>query len=730
MTDRVSDSLIDPADGAERNVEKLLIITDALMRHADQNSSRQGVAFEQFRRAALLEDGVRQRTRDLEAAMTMLNEANSAAERARRDLAQAIEAIEEGFALFDAGEAMVLYNSRFCRHLADVRRQLHPGISFSAYVEAVSRSPMLDLPSGRKPQDWAAERMRRHRERQVFNVNLVGDRWLQVSEQRTADGGTVVLQTDVTDIIRMERSERGKLLDDQARMIRATLDHINQGIGIFDAQLRLIGWNQRLGQLLDLPATALRTGASFDMLATRISSQMGLGEGVTPSMLWSWAHRGTQREPLSFELRHVSGVVLDVFAQEMPGRGFVISLTDVTRERLAVHAMLRANASLEARVAARTEDLAAALAEAERANSARVRFVAAASHDLLQPLSAAKLFVAAARDDGDVAKTRDTLEKAHNALVSVESILGALLDISKLETGGTAVEIVPVSLYVLLSQLTDEFAPLAARKGLRLDILPCYLTVMSDPTYLRRILQNLIGNAIRYTNHGRVLVGPRRAGKSVRIEVRDTGPGIAPEEQQAIFREFHRIGGSSSASEGLGLGLAIVDRACALLDHRLDLQSTPGRGTCFAVTLPLANGHAAPAYRDYTPMIPEEPGENSDRIALLIENDADLRRAIALLLERRGVNVLEAASGEEALGLLDEIGIVPDLYLVDQQLGDGISGVETLLALQDLYGERPARIITANRTAQTRAAAKAAGFEIMFKPIDPDALEAFVLQAN
>lgn len=730
MSGRISDSLINPGDGPERNVEKLLVITDALMRHAEQNSSQQGVAFEQFRRAALLEDGVRQRTRDLEAALTLLNVANSAAERARRDLAQAIEAIEEGFALFDAAEMLVLCNSRFCRHLGDVRPHLKPGIAFAEYVEAISRSPHLALPPGTSPRDWMLERMRRHRESQVFNVRLTGDRWLQVSEQRTADGGTVVLQTDVTDIIRMERHERSKLLDDQARIIRATLDHINQGVGIFDGQRRLVGWNQRLAQLLDIPVTLLRLGTSFDMLATRISGHFGLGEGVTPSMLWHWARRGSPRRPLSFELRNISGVVLDVFAQEVPGQGFVISLTDVTRERLAVHAMLRANASLEARVAARTEDLAAALAEAERANSARVRFVAAASHDLLQPLSAAKLFVAAARDDAGASGSRATLEKAHNALVSVEGILGALLDISKLETGGTVVEIVPVSLSVLLSQLTDEFAPLAARKGLRLDILPCSLTVMSDPTYLRRILQNLIGNAIRYTDRGRVLVGPRRRGKAVRLEVRDTGPGIAPEEQEAIFREFHRIGGSASASEGLGLGLAIVDRACALLGHKLALTSTPGRGTCFSVTLPLAPAHATPAFRNDAPDIPDEPGENSDRIALLVENDADLRRAICLLLEKRGVSVLEAANGEEALALLEEIGIVPDLYLVDQQLGEGMTGVETLVALRDLHGERPARIITANRTAQTRAAAASAGFEIMFKPIDPDALEAFVLQAG
>lgn len=730
MNTHLSEGLLDPADGETKNLEKMLVIADALIRHVEQNSGDRGAAFEQFRRAAVLEDRVRQRTRDLETTLKQLNDANSAAERARRDLSQAIEAVDEGFALFDPADVLVLCNSRFCRDLADVRPALSPGITFTAYVETVSRSARLALPRGVTPASWAAERMRLHRARQVFNVGLSGDRWLQVSEQRTADGGTVILQTDITDLIRMERSERGKLLDDQARMIRATLEHINQGVGIFDANRRLVGWNSRIAQLLDIPTRLLRRGIPFALLANRIRHAITLGDGFSGEMLRQWIDGGLPRGPLSFEVTHASGIILDVFAQEMPGRGFVMSFADVTRERLAIHAMIRANNSLEARVAARTGDLAQALAEAERANSARVRFVAAASHDLLQPLSAAKLFVAAARDDAEQTPLRGTLEKAHNALVSVENILGALLDISRLEAGGTAMDVGPVSLSLLLRQLTDEFAPIAARKGLRLDILPCALTASSDPTYLRRILQNLISNAIRYTDSGRILVGPRRSGGQVRIEIHDTGPGIEADQQKAIFREFHRVQGSASASEGMGLGLAIVERACALLGHRLALHSQIGRGTCFSVELTPVAPRASPSYREATPVIPDEPGDNSDRIALLVENDMDLRRAIALLLERRGVSVLEAASGEEALSLLEEIGIVPDLYLVDQQLDGAMTGIETVEALHAQHGERPTRILTADRKPQTRMAAEAAGIEIMYKPIAADALEAFVLHAG
>ncbi|MFD2249175.1 signal transduction histidine kinase/CheY-like chemotaxis protein [Pseudochelatococcus lubricantis] len=728
---RISDWLIDPADTQERTVEKLLTVTEVLMRQVEQASGERGAAYEQFRRAALLEDRVRQRTRDLEYALRLLGETNGrlatakrTAERAQRDLANAIEAVQEGFALFDEADTLRLYNSRFCRDMPDVRQSLRAGMPFSEYVELVSLSAALALPPGQARRDWVAARMQRHHDRQVFNVALAGDRWLQVSAQRINGGGTVMFQTDVTDIIRLERIERGKMLDDQARIIRATLEHINQGVCVFDAGLRLVGWNQRLAQLLDVPAAVLRQGTGFDSLHRRFGHDSVYDEHLSFEALSVWAHGNGPRPPLSFEIRRPSGVILDGFAQETPEGGFVISFSDVTRERLAVQAMLRANASLEARVAARTLDLEAALADAERANASRVRFVAAASHDLLQPLSAAKLFVASVRDDAQNPQTRSPLEKALNALVSVEGILHALLDISRLEVGESAVEVVPVRLAPLLAQLTDEFAPVAAGKGLRLTILPCRLTVASDPAYLRRILQNLIGNAIRYTRTGRVLVGPRRIGGNVRIEVHDTGPGIAREDQQAIFREFHRLDGSASASEGMGLGLAIVERACALLNHRLSLASEPGRGTSFSVEMGLVASRAL--HPDVMAAIADEPRDGSNRIALLVGSDPDLRRDIGLLLERRAIAVWEVGSGEEALALLDEIGIVPDFYLVDHesdhQSGTGMRCVETVLALRDRHGDRPTCILTADPACGTWAV----GIGCMRKPVDAAALDAFL----
>lgn len=722
------ETLINPADSAERRAEKLLTIAEALMRRVEQATDDSGAAYAQFQRAALLEDQVRERTQDLGRALDLLNESNARlaeatreAETARQNLSSAIETVQEGFALFDREDRLVMSNSRFAMHLPDVHAELRPGLGFADYVAMVSRSPHLAL-EGESPGDWAEGRMRRHKDRHViFNVRLGGDHWVQVSEHRTADGGTVILQTDVTEIILAERHERGKLLDDQARMIRATLDHINQGVAIFDAEARLVGWNGRLGSLLSLPVGRLRIGASFEAVFGRLPVQF---EGLTEGALREWV-AGATRSPLEFSVRRGEELILDVFAQGMPDGGFVLSFTDVTAERAALSGLSRANETLEARVMERTLELEDALANAERANASRSRFVAAASHDLLQPLSAAKLFISSIAGEELASGAQVALEKAQNALMSVEGLLDALLDISKLESGKAAVSVGAVSLGRLLQTLAEEFAPMAAAKGLRLVVVPSSVTVESDPAYLRRILQNLIGNAIRYTAQGRVQVGARRRGSVVRLEVRDTGPGIPEDAQNDIFKEFHRLNARASASEGMGLGLAIVERACALLGHPLGLTSEVGRGTCFMVQVPLSD--AAPGLPLAEPERRRGPVA-ADKIGFLVENDVELRRALSLLLEKWGMTVLEAASGEEALALIDEIGILPDIFIVDHQLGEGMTGIEVLSRVRALHGRVPARLITADRGRGLQEMAALAGIEILYKPIDPRALEAAVGQ--
>ena len=733
---RLSDGLLSEGETPARTREKLLKIVDSLMGQVEQGADHQGAAYAQFHRAAILEEQVRQRTVDFERALDLLNlsnaklaEANQDAEKARRNLANAIETVQEGFALFDSDDVLVMYNSRFATFLPDIRSALHQGLSFETYVDLVSQSTFLDLTDRDNSTNWAKRRRDRHRDRHViFNIHVMGDRWIQISEHRTPDDGTVILQTDVTNLVLAEREQRGKMLDDQARMIHATLDHISLGVCIFDAECRLVGVNQRLGYLLGIPMSQLVLGMDFDILHRRIANEMSFSDEMTAQALLHWVHDSAPRMPVSFELTRRRHAVLVVSGEDLPDGGFVMALNDVTAERLALDELRRTNETLEMRVTERTLDLKDALGRAERANAARSRFVAAASHDLLQPLSAAKLFVASASDDAETPHAQIVLGKAQNALASVENILSALLDISKLESGRSNLDVMVVPLMPILRQLRDEFMPLAAEKGIDLRIVPSSRTVKSDPTYLRRILQNLIGNAIRYTDTGRVLVGVRHLPDGhIRVQVWDTGRGISEEEQPTIFREFHRLEGSASASVGMGLGLAIVDRACAQLGHELHLKSEVGKGTVFGIDLPNAPQTSEPAatLADIEFEANESP---TDVIALLVENDEELRRAMCLLLEKWGVSVVDVDSGENALALIDEMGISPDIMLVDYQLGAGMNGLELIAAMNEKCGAIPARLVTANRSSQLIADSKVAGVTLMHKPIEPLALEAFVFE--
>jgi signal transduction histidine kinase len=741
LAEALTDSLVSPEDSPARANEKLRDICAALIRRVEQAGDGGSAAYGQFQRAVLLEEQVRERTRDLEHALDLLNEsnarlaqANREAARARDDLAQAIETIQEGFALFDPDDRLVLCNSRFGMHMPDVHPALRPGLAFADYIALASRSAHLERPPGMSPEGWATARMARHGEPHVFfGVRATFDRWMQVSEHRMTGGQTVIMQTDVSDVVRAEREEGARNLDDQARLIRATLEHVDQGICICDAGGRLVGFNQRLATLISIPLTQLRPGLHVDVVFGRMSADVRLDPGISPAAIRAWVAQTEPRPPLRFGFRRGDVRWFDVFAAEMPDRGFVMSVTDVSAERNAARALLEANDQLEARVASRTLELEDALGQAERANASRTRFVAAASHDLLQPLSAAKLYLSSVGDELVEARHREVIAKAQNALVSVQDIIEALLDISKLEGGRAAAEVRAVSLSALLDQLRDEFAPAAQLKGLRLTVRPSGLRVLTDPTYIRRILQNLIANAVRYTERGRVLVGARRAGRTVRIGVWDTGPGIPESEHEAIFKEFHRLGTRASASEGLGLGLAIVDRACAVLGHPLLLRSAVGCGTLFQVTLPLAaplapgSGPGPGRRADAARKPPAGGGWRHDgRLVLVVENDDDKRRALTLLLDGWGVRVLGARSGAEAERLALAAQPRPDALLVDYHLGQGETGTEVIGRLRRALGPVPARIVTADRTPAVQAQARRIGVETLRKPIDPLMLHLFL----
>ena len=731
----MNNSLINPLDSVEVQNKKLSKIVFALMNRVEQATDASGAAYAQFQRAAVLEQDVQNRTKELEHALDLLNEsnaqlaqANSETEAARSNLANAIEAIQEGFALFDANDRLVLCNSRFGMHMPDIHDHLLPGLLFDNYVRMVSESSFLSLPPNETPAQWAERRLKRHQETHViFNVRIIWNRWVQVSEHHTPDGGTVILQTDVSDIMRLQRQERERMLDDQAKLIRATLEHLIQGVCIFDNQARIVGWNHRIAELLPISLSSIRVGTPFETILAKLEGKIKFVAEMTPNAIQDWGRQKSGRVPIRFEIEHGPQTILDVFAQEMPDGGFVISFTDITSETKAIRAIKTANETLEQRVLERTLELEDALAVAERANASKSRFVAAASHDLLQPLSAAKLYIASLDNASSDERARDIIGKAGRALNSVENILEALLDISKLDSGRASFNIGAVSLGVILDQLRDEFSPVAAQKKLDLRFVKTNAVVQSDATYLRRILQNLIGNALRYTDAGKVLVGVRQNKSSVRVEVWDTGPGIPDDKQNIIFGEFQRLNASASAAEGMGLGLAIVERACSLLNHPLRVESKVGVGTGFLVEIPrTVRSVQHPNQKQEYNIQTIEP----NLVALLIENDVELQGALTITMEQWGIDVLPVLSGSEAIALLHEIDIVPDVILADYQLDLGETGTDAIRQLWSIYGRIPAALITANRTQQVMQDCQKSGIELMYKPISSENLRDYIGRAS
>lgn len=727
-----------PEDDMDRRHEKLVRITQSLIRHIEDLPGDTGVGYAQFQRAAVLEDEVRARTRELENALDLLNASNERLSEAwrekdiaRQNLANAIEAVQEGFALFDADDVLIMCNSRFNALLPDIVAGLKPGLSFDDYLRLAASSRHLALPEGTTREDWIAMRQRRHAERHfILTQGMAEGRWVQVSEQRTADGSTAIIQTEVTDLIRAERQERGRLLSTQTRILQATLDHVPLGVCIFDARLHLLGWNANLTQMLVLPRSRLRAGMHFDELWQQLRGQFVFPAHQGANMLADWVRSVRRKTAFEVELRRQGGKgSYAIFAQEIPDGGFVMSLDDITDYKAAMQAIRDANETLEARVVQRTLELQDALASAERANASRVRFVAAVSHDLMQPLSAATLYVGALIEEVTEARLRSRLEKTQRSLDSVSALLEALLDISRLEVGQAALSIEPIALAPLFRQLREEFTPLAERKGLRLSFRPAPATVLSDRIYLRRILQNLISNAIRYTDSGGIMVAARGRPGCQLIQVRDSGRGIAPDDQGVIFAEFRRLDSKASAAEGLGLGLAIVERAAALLGHRLDLRSAPGRGSTFSVEVPSTG---LGDRRDAASPPAEPPGQDRaiDRIALIVENDREVTQALSQLLDQWGVAVLDVASGEEAVALIEETGVEPDLCLVDYQLGAGMDGLACLRALAPLLPQAAGRcLITADRSDALLQEAARHRIEILHKPISPATLARVVMPA-
>ncbi|KAF1710605.1 hybrid sensor histidine kinase/response regulator [Pseudoxanthomonas kalamensis DSM 18571] len=495
------------------------------------------------------------------------------------------------------------------------------------------------------------------------------------------------------------------------RLLQAALENMSQGISVVDRELKLVAWNRRYAQLFGYPKELLRIGVPVADLVHYNLRRLGASEQRTAHDVGKrlqHMHAGT---PYVAERRFPDGTVVEIRGNPMPSGGFVATFTDVTAFRDTEAELKRSNETLEQRVQERTASLDQARREAERANDAKSRFLAAVGHDLLQPLHAAQLFTDSLSQQLS-GPQRTSLAQVRGALDSTSDLLTGLFDMSRLEAGGLVPEARDFPLAEVLEPLASEFRALSADRGLRLRYLPSAGWVHGDPQLLRRVLQNFLANAVRYTAQGSVLLGVRREGGRWRIEVHDTGPGIAEAQQELIFEEFRR--GDGVAGQGLGLGLAIADRIARLMRAPLRMRSRLGRGTVFSLSLPMATAAAG-----------QEPvvvrvGLDGIHV-LLVDNDPAALAALRQLLQGWGCTVDAVANGVAAERVLQTHQ--PALWLFDYHLDDGDTGVALYLRLAERHGERPTLILSADDGGEVRRAVLDTGLSMLQKPVRPLALK-------
>lgn len=711
-------------------VRKLETINAALMDRIERASDLHADAFSMFENALTLEAMVRNRTGALEEAMAKLASTNaqieaahSDADAARARLRDAIESLSDGFALFDTEDRLVMCNNAFL----DIWPQFRPIVD-----QRPSFSELVDLLAGQgstlgslvAPERWKHERLARHRDAGAHVQLLADGRWLQINELRTTEGGTVGIYTDITSVKAEDARQRARELAERNLALQSTLDTLSEGACLFGPNQQLQAWNDELANMLRLNRDVMASIGTHADFVAHCTGQCALDR---PQAV-EWREGRGPRISTECMLGSRNFVIRSV---TLSSGGMAFAFDDVTDRIRFQQSMTEVAETLERAVKARTAELievnsqlAEAKEEAERANLSKTRFLAAASHDLLQPLNAARLFVSALSVKRLGEGTRDLVSQTSIALDSVEDLLESLFEISRLDAGAIQPEVRSIDLDRILSALRVEFAPLARSRGLAFEVAQTGLFVASDVQMLRRVLQNLIGNAIRYTDEGKVSLTAQASGGEVTIAVTDTGPGIAQHEQMLVFDEFRRLDATRKIP-GHGLGLAIVRRSCLKLGHKVALSSAPGAGAMFSITLPEAAPLSLAA-------APRAPGSNRRATAsgavLVIDNDETILAGMRALLETWGYTAITAPHPDHpdvqaaaAAGL--------SLLLADYHLEDGLTGDIAVAQVRAMHeGQLPAAIVTADRSEEVRARLDASGLAMLSKPVKPAQLRALMRQ--
>lgn len=637
--------------------------------------------------------------------------------------------------------------SRQSRPIERVQASAFIPSSFGAVKRAgilnhpISNSELLNTISlylGPKRARRAFENFHRERGADYLGDRIADAATLRFAEQNLSGAvGSATARLIMTLLLEREGTRSPttlKLLDDASTaiqenrdLLQIALDQIDQGILVLDQSFRLRCWNQQYRDIFQLSEDFGHVGISIFDIHSAIGDHQNLSPVDADTLLVSLT---SAVDAIRFSLPQQKRTI-EVTSAEMPGGGLVITLADVTDSVEADAALIEANEELETRVVSRTKELSAlalALEEArnnaEQANTNKTKFLAATGHDILQPLNAARLYCSTGMDQSTTEAHSQTLRKIDSALDAVEDIITTVLDISRLDTDRIKTQPRDISLDILLSRIIDDSQALAKERGIELRYVATSLWVRCDQSLLRRLVQNLVTNALNYTETGKVLVGVRRKGaKNLMLIVADTGIGISLKDQKNIFTEFARLHKSPSKVSGLGLGLSIVQRASKLINGIVTVRSIEGRGSQFQLQLARHKPPKSALLKATNQQKGSAFGLSGLRV-LCVDNEPAILDGIKQLLTNWGCEVMAISSSAEFARLANPDRFTPDVLIVDYQL-DNETGFDVSTLIQKVFGQDlPTYMATADRTPPVAIEAANRDISIIHKPLKPAALRA------
>ncbi|MGD8233650.1 NahK/ErcS family hybrid sensor histidine kinase/response regulator [Vibrio sp. TRT 1302] len=774
---------------------------------------------------------------ELERSKRALKAENEQANLFKQRFIDAIESISDAFVLLDCDGRIILQNSHFSRYWEQVGLRSEEGTNLNDFKALAKTRGII---SQAYPGDGDS--------RSVYR--LADNRWFQLNEHRTQEGGWVMLYKDITALKHAESERYEHAMAQKSKQLQSLVDNLSQGVMLISQHNRVEVWNQRFLEISKLSSQTLRVKPFISNLSNateldlkpltenrgsyvqtlsngdvveikdhRLSngkliktfsditsshryaeslkqseSRLRLITDNVPAMIayvgadlkfqftnkvyvdWYGREQGElygidlrasringdfsllqphvsralQGESVNFEVEEVNhlGETAYLHKSYVPNKddsgnvlGFFVLVRDVTTRRKNALALQKAHDQLELRVEERTSqlqrlndilhgeveerrraqlDLTAAKSEAEQANLSKTKFLAAVSHDLLQPLNAAQLFTSSLAVQLKQQKDQSLLNSISNSLDDLENLISTLVDISKLDAGVVKADKSAFNLGELLTNLVNEYRYSAAQYNVELRYVPFQGVIYSDSVLLARILRNFISNAFRYTDHGKVLLGCRRQGDKISIQVWDNGAGIAEDQLSVIFEEFKRLKSSSKAyGNGLGLGLSIVDKLSNVLEHPIHVRSIKGKGSVFSVDVPL--GHLCHLPKQVDPL--ERVLAHTHvvgRDVWLIDNDISICDAMNQLLSNWGYNLTTATSIEQLRSKVDTVADKVDLLIVDYHLDDGVNGLDVAKTIStERANPLPTLMITANYSDELKNQVKDNGILLLHKPVKP-----------